>query len=146
MEYQVVVFELEKEYFGVDIAVVEGIIKMQPITIIPHAPYYIEGVINLRGSILPVMDLGKRFGMGGRSLDQNSRIVVIALPGAKAGMIVDGVSEVLRIPDESIETTPPMVTDVDSVYITGIAKVDERLVILLDPERIIDPEKHLTQV
>jgi purine-binding chemotaxis protein CheW len=137
MEQQLVVFELSNEHYGVNIASVESIIKMQPITVVPHAPSFVEGVTNLRGSVLPVIDLRKRFGLENEGTTKNSRIVVVAIDGVEVGMIVDAVSEVLRIPEDAIEPPPPMVTTVDSTFITGIAKVGDRLVILLDLGRVL---------
>ena len=137
MERQLVVFELAFEHFGVDIAAVESIIKMQPITSVPHAPEFVEGVINLRGSVLPVIDLRKRFNLAGEEITKNSRIVVVSMEGVKIGMIVDAVSEVLRVPEDAVEPPPPMVTSVDTSFITGIAKLGEKLVILLDLPRVL---------
>jgi len=142
MERQLVVFELANEYYGVDIAAVESIIKMQPITAVPQAPAFVEGITNLRGSVLPVMDLRKRFGLSGREQKTESnrddkRIVVVSMDGMKIGMIVDAVSEVLRVQEDAIEPPPPMVTTINSAFITGIAKVGERLIILLDLARIL---------
>lgn len=142
MERQLVVFELANEYYGVDIAAVESIIKMQPITAVPQAPEFVEGVTNLRGSVLPVMDLRKRFGLGSREqrteiTQDDKRIVVVSMDGMKIGMIVDAVSEVLRVQEEAIEPPPPMVTTINSAFITGIAKVGERLIILLDLARVL---------
>ncbi|MCX8063078.1 MAG: chemotaxis protein CheW [Anaerolineales bacterium] len=142
MERQLVVFELAKEHYGVDIAAVESIIKMQPITAVPQAPSFVEGITNLRGSVLPVMDLRKRFGLmqkdqGAESARDEKRIVVVSMDGMKIGMIVDAVSEVLRIQDEVIEPPPPIVTTINSAFITGIAKVGERLIILLDLAKVL---------
>ncbi|NMC11679.1 MAG: chemotaxis protein CheW [Chloroflexi bacterium] len=137
MEHQLVVFELANEHYGVDIAMVEGIIKMQQITAVPHAPSYVEGVTNLRGAVLPVIDLRKRFNLPPEDTTKNSRIIHIAIDNVKVGMIVDAVSEVLRVPEEAIEPTPPIVTTVDSAFITGIAKIDNRLVILLDLGKVL---------
>lgn len=144
MEHQLVVFELAKEHYGVDIAMVEGIIKMQQITAVPHAPSFVEGVTNLRGAVLPVIDLRKRFNLPSEETTKNSRIIHIAIDNIKVGMIVDAVSEVLRVPEEAIEPTPPIVSTVDSAFITGIAKVDNRLIILLDLGKVLslsDQEK-----
>lgn len=142
MERQLVVFELANEHYGVDIAAVESIIKIQPITAVPQAPPFVEGITNLRGSVLPVMDLRKRFalGIGGSNAEiahDEKRIVVVSMDGMKIGMIVDAVSEVLRVQDEAIEPPPPMVTTINSAFITGIAKVGERLIILLDLAKVL---------
>jgi purine-binding chemotaxis protein CheW len=137
VENQIVVFELASEHYGVSIASVESIIKMQAITKMPHAPSFIEGVTNLRGKVLPVIDLRKRFGLATQEVTRDSRIIVIAVNETEVGMIVDEVSEVLTIQDQNIEATPPMTTTVESGFITGIAKIDQRLVILLDLGEII---------
>ena len=141
MEKQLVIFALGDEYFGVDIANVDGIVKMQNITRIPHSPHFVEGITNLRGEVLPVIDLHKRFDIGSRADSRESRIINIAIGDMKVGMIVDSVSEVLTIPDSAIEETPRMVTTVDSGFITGIAKVDDRLIILLDLASVLHKEE-----
>ncbi len=137
MDNQIVIFELGSEQFGVNIASVESIIKMQPITKMPQAPGFVEGVINLRGKVLPVIDLHKRFNMVEREADKSSRIIVVSIDQTGIGVIVDGVSEVLTVPENAIEATPPITTTVDSTFITGIAKLDGRLVILLDLDKIL---------
>ncbi len=137
MEHQLVVFELANEQYGVDIAMVEGIIKMQQITVVPHAPSFVEGVTNLRGSVLPVIDLRKRFNLPQEETTKNSRIIHIAIDNVKVGMIVDAVSEVLRVSEDAIEPTPPIVSTVDSAFITGIAKLEGRLIILLDLGKVL---------
>jgi purine-binding chemotaxis protein CheW len=141
MENQIVVFELSSEFYGVNIAAVESIIKMQPITQMPHAPNFVEGVTNLRGKVLPVIDLRKRFGLAPQEADKDSRIIVISVDRTEVGMIVDGVSEVLTVPEEAVEAAPAITTTVDSSFITGIAKLDNRLVILLDLGRIISAQE-----
>ena len=132
MDNQVVVFGLGSEDFGVNISSVESIIKMQPITKMPHSPLFVEGVTNLRGKVLPVMDLRRRFGLPSQEVDKNNRIIIINVNGIEVGMIVDGVSEVLTIPEQSVEPAPAIASTVNSNFITGIAKIDQRLVILLD--------------
>ena len=141
MEKQLVIFELGEEHFGIDIAAVEGIVKLQEITPVPHAPSYVEGVTNLRGAVLAVMDLKKRFGMDAGERTRDTRIVVAMMGALKVGMVVDAVSEVLRIDDSVIEPAPPMITTVDSAFITGIAKIDTRLVILLDLGKVLSAEE-----
>jgi purine-binding chemotaxis protein CheW len=141
MEYQLVVFELLHEQYGVDISAVEGIIKMQAITRMPQAPSFVEGITNMRGMVMPVIDLRKRFGLATKEVDKDTRIVVVFMDDKKIGMIVDAVSEVLRVSDEIIEPPPPMVTTVNSAFIKGIAKLDDRLVILLDLDRVLTVEE-----
>jgi purine-binding chemotaxis protein CheW len=136
MENQVVIFRVGNELYGVDIASVESIIKMQAITAVPHAPQFVEGVTNLRGIILPVIDLRKRFGLSQVEETKDSRIIVVAMDGTKLGMVVDAVSEVLSIPEGTVEPPSPLVSTVDTAFISGIAKLDGRLVILVNLEKI----------
>ncbi|MBA4383523.1 MAG: chemotaxis protein CheW [Anaerolinea sp.] len=137
MEKQLVIFELGAENFGIDIASVEGINKMLDITKIPQAPSFLLGITNLRGSVLPVIDLQMRFGMKSQEQTSETRIVVANLDGIKIGMVVSAVSEVLTIDDKVIEPPPPMVSNINSEYITGVAKIDKRLVILLDLSKVL---------
>jgi purine-binding chemotaxis protein CheW len=132
MEKQLVIFEIGNEHFGIDIAAVEGIVKMQEITRVPQAAEYVEGITNLRGSVLPVIDLEKRFGIPPHEKTRETRIVVVNMDSVKIGMIVAAVSEVLTIDDSVIEPAPAIVTTINSRFITGIARIDTRLVILLD--------------
>ncbi len=113
MENQFVVFELGSENYGVSIASVESIIKMQAITKIPHSNDFVAGVTNLRGKVLPVVDLRRRFGLPPQEADKNNRIIIISVNEMEVGMIVDGVSEVLTIQDESVVPTPPITITVD---------------------------------
>ena len=132
MEKQLVIFELAEEFFGIDIAAVEGIVKMQEIVKMPKSPEYVEGVTNLRGSVLPVIDLEKRFGIPPHERTRETRIVVVNMDKLKIGMIVGAVSEVLTIDDSIISPAPAIVTTFNSSFISGIARIDTRLVILLD--------------
>ncbi len=150
MENQLVVFDLAREHYGVDISAVEGIIKMQAITAVPRAPAFVEGVTNLRGKVLPVIDLRRRFGLPQEDATKDTRIVVVEIPataseagvsGATVGIVVDGVSEVLRVSQEAIEPPSPIVTTVDSAFIRGIAKVGDRLVILLDLGKVLSTKE-----
>ena len=141
MENQLVVFDLANEHYGVDIAAVEGIIKMQAITVVPRTPEFVEGVTNLRGKVLPVIDLRKRFGLSQEQATKDTRIVVVEMGGGTVGIVVDGVSEVLRVSSEAIEPPSPIVTTVDSGFMRGIAKVGERLVILLDLGKVLSTQE-----
>lgn len=137
MEKQIVIFELGSEKFGVEIACVEGIVKLQEITRVPNSPDFVEGITSLRGSVLPVMDLGKRFGMEAIKRSGECRIVVILFGSQKIGLIVSSVSEVVTIDDSIIEPPPPLVSSINTEYISGIARFDQKLVILLDLENVL---------
>lgn len=143
MEKQLVIFELGAEYFGIDISLVEGINKMLEITKIPQSPPYLEGITNLRGSVLPVIDLQKRFGMPAQERTNETRIMVANVDGVKIGMIVSAVSEVLTIDNSVIEPPPPMVSNVNSEFIVGVAKIDKRLVIMLDLAKVLSKDEQV---
>ncbi|MBE3573327.1 MAG: chemotaxis protein CheW [Moorella humiferrea] len=136
-EVQLVVFQLAGETYGVDINYVQEIIRMQNITPIPRTPAFIEGVINLRGRIIPVIDLHKRFHLPQGEVTNNTRIMVVEMGRVTVGMIVDSVSEVLRLPVASIEPPPSMISGIDVAYLKGVGKWNERLIILLDLERVL---------
>jgi len=144
MDQQVVVFQLGNESYGVDISKVQEIKAMVPITSVPRAPEFVEGVINLRGQITPVVNLHTRFGLEKREYSRDTRIIVVNMDGDWVGLIVDSVSEVMRLSDDVIEHPSELVATVDSDFIRGIAKVDEeRLVILLDLERMLRATREL---
>jgi purine-binding chemotaxis protein CheW len=134
---QVVSFKLGSEEYGVDIAQVQEINRMVSITHVPRAPQFMEGVINLRGQLIPIIDLRARFGMPRTEHTKNTRIVVTEIGAKRVGMVVDSVSEVLRLATEHIEEAPEMITGVDTEYIRGVGKIEDRLIILLDLARII---------
>jgi purine-binding chemotaxis protein CheW len=143
MDNQYVVFELDREQFGVNIGTVESIIKMQPIVKIPHSADLIEGITNLRGRVLPIVDLRKRFGLAAQIVNKDGRIIVVNANGTQIGMIVDTVSAVLTIADQWIEVAPAIATTVHSMFITGIAKVDQRLIIMLDLKMVFSADETL---
>ena len=134
---QLVSFKIGEEEFGVDILSVQEINRMSQITKVPNTPHFIEGVINLRGRIIPVLDLRVKLGLLKLEHNKNTRIVVVELKGQTIGFIVDEVSEVLRIPKNITEPPPAMVGGIDSEYITSIGKLEDRLLILLDLEKIL---------
>ena len=136
-EEQLVVFDLAAEAYGVDIGAVREIIRMQDITKVPGAPSVVEGIINLRGNVIPVVDLRKRFGLNIADRDRDNRIVVVDIGGQDIGVVVDAVTEVLRISTDSVEPPSSVITTADSVYLLGIVKLEGRLVILLDLEKVL---------
>lgn len=141
MESQLVVFELENEAYGVDIAVVEGIIKMQEITRLPRAPHFMEGITNLRGAVVPVIDLRKRFGLSPQEPTRDTRIVIANMNGNQVGLIVDAVSQVIRVPQDAIEPPPQLSMTVNSAFIKAVAKLEKQLVILLDLDKVLSAEE-----
>ena len=136
-EEQVVVFSLADELYGLDISRVQGIIKMPEVTRVPRAAEFVEGVINLRGEIVPIIDLRKRFGLAHHEDSVDTRIINVEMGDHLVGLIVDAVEEVLNIPSDVIEPPPDLVTTVDSAYLQSIAKLQDRLVILLDLDRVL---------
>lgn len=136
-EEQVVVLDLAGEAYAVEIGRVEEIIRMQPIARIPNGPAFIEGVTNLRGRVIPVLDLRKRFNLPVSEPTRRSRIVVGELGQHTVGLLVDGVSEVLQISTEAVEPPSSLITTTDSAFLRGVAKLDERLILLLDLSRIL---------
>ncbi len=139
-EIQVVVFSLysagRKSEFGVSIDEVQEIIRLLEITRLPQAPAFLEGVVNLRDKVIPVIGLKKRFGMEQDEFSEQTRIIVFDTHGQHAGVIVDEVSEVLRLPGDIIEAPSAVIANVTVDYLEGVAKVGERLIILLKLERI----------
>jgi purine-binding chemotaxis protein CheW len=139
---QLVSFNIGDEEFGVDILKVQEINRMVDVTRVPNTPEYVDGVINLRGKVIPIIDLRRRFGMERKEKDKNSRIIVVELKGKVLGFVVDAVSEVLRIKKSVSEPPPPIIAGIDADYITAIAKLENRLLILLDLERVLTTEEH----
>lgn len=134
--YQLVTFSLGEEVYGIDILAVQEIIRMQNITEIPRTAEYVEGVINLRGKVIPVIDLRKRFNLPLKENNKDERIIVVEIENKIIGMIVDSVSKVLRLPSSLVEPPSPIVGGVDSNYIKGVGKITDMLVILLDLSKI----------
>jgi purine-binding chemotaxis protein CheW len=136
-ELQVVGFRIGRETFGLPISIVREIVRVPEITAVPNAPDYIEGVINLRGRIIPIVDLRKRFGDKTFEPSKKNRIVVVELETRAIGLIVNSASEVLRIPPSEIEEPHNVFKEGELSYITGVGKLKGRLVILLDLARIL---------
>lgn len=135
-QLQLVTFEVGPEQFGVDILSVQEINRMMPITRVPQSPPCLEGVINLRGRIIPVVDLRARFKFSASTKSEDSRIVVVEVKGRVLGFIVDKVNEVLRVDQSVVDVAPPLAVGIDADYIRAVAKLEDRLVILLDLARL----------
>ena len=138
---QVVSFYLDTEEYGVDISQVQEIIRMVHITHVPRAPHFMEGVINLRGQLIPIIDLRTRFSMLRAPHTKSTRIIVTEIGNKRVGLVVDGVSEVLNIPIEQVESAPEMIAGSGTEYIQGVGKVNERLIILLDLTMVMNGEE-----
>jgi purine-binding chemotaxis protein CheW len=136
-EIQVVGFRIGNETYGVRIAAVREIVRVPDITAVPSAPDIIEGVINLRGKIIPVMDLRKRFGQVYTVADKKNRILVVEIDNKLVGLIVNAASEVLKIPPGDIEPPGSVFADGESGYVTGVGKLKGRLIILLDITKLL---------
>ncbi|MEM6646109.1 MAG: chemotaxis protein CheW [Bacteroidota bacterium] len=134
---QLVTFVLGKETFGVDVLKVQEIIRIVDVTRVPNSPEFVEGVINLRGKILPVVDLRKRFGLPAATRDKDGRIVVIEFADKVVGFLVDRMREVVRVERGSVDAPPNLVTSATSRYITGVVQLDDRLLTLLDLDRVL---------
>src|SRR2546421_4822085 len=138
---QLVTFKLGSEEFALDILVVQEINRRVEITKVPKTPEFVEGVINLRGKIVPVLDLRKRFGLVGHEFTAQSRIIVVNIDNRVLGLLVDSVSEVLQIPAHTIEPPPPLVAGVDAGHIKGIWEVEGRLLVFLGFGEILSKKK-----
>lgn len=140
---QLVGFKIGEEEYAVDILMVQEIIRMMQITKVPNAPDFVDGVINLRGRIIPVVDLRCKLGLGRKEQDSNKRIIVVEVSGKTVGFIVDAVTEVLRIPANITEPPPDLITNVNSEFIKAVGKLDDRLLILIDLEKILSSNEKL---
>ena len=143
-ETQVVGFQVGRETYGIPIAALHEIVRVPEITAVPDAPSYMEGVINLRGKIVSVLDLRKRFGKSASALHRRNRILVVEHKGRLAGMIVDEASEVLKIPASDIEPAPGMMQEGGLDCVTGLGKYQGRLIILLDIAKVLDFRQNAT--
>ncbi len=137
---QIVSFSLADEIYGIEITRIREIILMGEITRIPQTPHYVKGLINLRSTVIPVVDLRARFGMPDGELTDESRIMVLHVGAKTVGIVVDAVSEVLRISHEQVAPPPPTVAGLGQEYLTGLVKLEQRLLILLDIDKILGEE------
>lgn len=136
-ELHIVGFRIGRETFGVPIALVHEIVRVPEITSVPDAPGYVEGVINLRGKIISVIDLRKRFGEIEITRTKKNRILVTEVEGKLVGLIVDAASEVMKIPESQVEPPPTVYEQGESNYVTGVGKIQDRLVILVDLGKVM---------
>ncbi|HHY40948.1 MAG TPA: chemotaxis protein CheW [Syntrophaceticus sp.] len=147
-EIQLVIFRLGVEEYGVPITQVREINLLSKTTKIPNSPAFLEGVINLRGQIIPVVDLKKRFSIDHTEYSKDARIMIVEVNESVIGIIVDEVLEVLRLPASSIEPPPPVIAGITAAYLDGVGKLDDRLFILLNMDKILtlSEQEELEQV
>ncbi|HWG48412.1 MAG TPA: chemotaxis protein CheW [Candidatus Acidoferrales bacterium] len=136
-ELHLVGFRIGRETFGVPIALVHEIVRVPDITAVPDSPGYVEGVINLRGKIVSVIDLRKRFGEKEITRNKKNRILVTETDGKMVGLIVDAASEVMKVPESEVEPPPPVFDEADVNYVTGLGKLHGRLIILIDLSKVL---------
>jgi purine-binding chemotaxis protein CheW len=137
---QFVTFRLGEEQFGVPIGAAQEIVRLSEVTPVPEAPWFVEGVINLRGRIIPVIDLGRRLRLPDRPRTRKTRILIVEMDRRQVGLIVDAASEVLRLPPNAVEPPPPMISGIGVEYITGVGKLGDQLLVLLDLAKVLHPE------
>jgi len=137
-EQKVVVFSLNKKEYALDVQHVVSIEKMQYFTRVPHVPNYIKGVINLRGVIIPIIDLRTRFQVEAAEYNQNTRIIITSLADKEVGLIVDEANDVMNIDMDTIEFQPDVIGTEKQNYIAGVVKIEDRLLILLKLEKILN--------
>ncbi|MHB1558249.1 MAG: chemotaxis protein CheW [Isosphaeraceae bacterium] len=135
---QLVGFRLDNEDYAIAITRIQEIILMKPITRLPQVPDFIEGLINLRGSVIPIVNLRKRFGLPAREVDDETRIIVVNVHDKTMGCVVDAVTQVMRINRDQIQPPPLSVMAVAHQYLSGLARLDDRLLIILDIDRLFD--------
>lgn len=140
-QLKVIVFQIENEEYAVPVNQVGSIERLESITRVPRTEKFVKGIINLRGIIIPVIDLRLRFGMEETSYTELTRIIIIHLDQIEVGLIVDVANDVIDIPDDAIESAPEVVGTIHVDYISGVAKLDKRLIILLDLQKILATEE-----
>lgn len=146
---QYVVFKLDKGEFGINIMNVQEIIPYEESTSLPDAPLFIEGVINHRGDVIPIINLRKRFSLGDSDATKDTRIIVLNIDGREVGFVVDEASQTIRLSSDSIDSTPSITAGIEKEYISGLGKINEkRLLIILDINKIlsVDEIKEIKQL
>lgn len=139
--FQFVGFRLGGEDYAIAITKIQEIIVMKPITRIPQVPAFIEGLINLRGSVIPVVNLRTLFGLEHRDLDDETRTIIVNVGDRTIGYIVDEVTQVMRIASDQIQPAPVSITSVSKQHIAGLAQLEDRLLVILEIERLLKPEE-----
>lgn len=140
-EVKVIVFRLKDEEYGVEVNQVKSIEKLEHITRVPRTPKFVKGVINLRGVVTPIIDLRNRFGLDESDYADATRVIIVAVGELEVGLIVDAANDVIDIPVNAIEPPPEVVGGVEAAYLRGVAKLDKRLLILLNLDKVLSTEE-----
>lgn len=143
-EMKVIVFQLMDMEYAISVDIVQSIEKVLSITRVPKTPAYVKGVINLRGIVTPIVDLRERFGLTSKEMDDSTRIIIVTLDEYDVGLIVDAANDVLDIPVNAIEPQPEVVGSVESDFISGVAKVEKHLLVMLNLDKVLEPVKRVT--
>jgi len=138
---QLIGFTVGAEEYGLELLQVKEVIRMRPITWLPKAPSCVKGIINLRGDIIPIIDLRDRFGMQPQQQTATTRVVVVEVEGRPVGMVVDSASQVVRVPADQFDPPPEALGEASRDFITAVAKMGEKLIIMIDAARIITGEE-----
>ena len=138
---QFISFSVGEEEFGLELLRVREIIRVREITWLPKAPSFVKGIINLRGDVIPLIDLRKKFGLGRREDTAQTRVIVVEVEGRRIGIVVDSASQVVRIPAGQIEPPPPVLGGFSQEFVRGVGKLDDKLVILLDPDAMLTADE-----
>ena len=142
-EMKVIVFELMNIEYAIDVGVVQSVERVTSITRVPRTPSYVKGVINLSGTVTPIVDLRERLGLEPIEMDEETRIIIVTLEDYGVGLIVDAANDVIDIPIEAIELQPDVVGTIESDFISGLAKIDKRLFVMLELSTVLEPMKWL---
>ncbi|UFJ42146.1 chemotaxis protein CheW [Brevibacillus humidisoli] len=140
-EVKVIVFRLKDEEYGVEVGQVKSIERLAHITRVPRTPSFVKGVINLRGVVTPIIDLRSRFGLEEVDNTESTRVIIVAVGELEVGLIVDAANDVIDIPVDAIEPPPEVVGGVEAAYLRGVAKLEKRLLILLNLDKVLTPEE-----
>ncbi|OEH91282.1 chemotaxis protein CheW [Bacillus solimangrovi] len=140
-DLKVIVFQLKDEEYGIPVQQVHSIERMQYITRVPRVAKFVKGVINLRGVVTPIIDLRRRFGLEEVEYNDSTRIIIVGVEDMEVGIIVDAANDVIDIPEGTIEPPPEVVGSVEVEYLNGVAKVEKRLLILLNLDKVFNPEE-----
>ena len=140
---QFISFSVGEEEYGLELLRVKEVIRVREITWLPKAPSFVKGIINLRGDVIPIIDLRERFGLESREQTAQTRVIVVEVDGRLMGMVVDSASQVVRIPADQIDPPPPVLGGFSQEFITGVGKLEDKLVILLNPDAILSVDERI---